>query len=142
MQVREDDVTDQGRIVVADDDADIRRLVTFVLRRRGYEVVEATDGDEALTAIRRERPDLAVLDVMMPGLTGPEVTHALATDPGLATTPVILLSAKGQASEVAAGLASGARAYLVKPFAPRELAASVEGLLAAGGEDNGGSGDG
>lgn len=135
MSVSKDDVTDQERIVVADDDADIRRLVTFVLRRRGYTVVEAADGDEALAAIRRERPDLAVLDVMMPGLTGPEVARAVAADPTLSATPVILLSAKGQASEVAAGLASGAREYLIKPFAPRELAMRIEDLLADGGND-------
>lgn len=135
MSVSKDDVTDQERIVVADDDADIRRLVTFVLRRRGYTVVEAADGDEALAAIRRERPDLVVLDVMMPGLTGPEVARAVAADPTLSATPVILLSAKGQASEVAAGLASGAREYLIKPFAPRELAMRIEDLLADGGND-------
>lgn len=119
-----------ARIVVADDDADIRRLVVFTLRRRGYAVSEAGDGDTALALIRAERPDLAVLDVTMPGLTGLEVAGALAVDAATRTIPLIVLSARGQAAEVADGLSAGARAYLVKPFAPSALAARVADLLA------------
>ena len=118
------------RIVVADDEADIRRLIVFVLKRRGYTVMEADAGDVALELIRRELPDLVTLDVMMPGLTGLEVAEALAADPATAAIPVIILSAKGQAAEVQAGLQSGARSYLVKPFESKELAERVEQLLA------------
>jgi len=118
-------------IVVADDDPDIRRLVAFTMRRHGYVVIEAADGAEALAAIRRARPDAAVLDVMMPGMTGLEVARMLCSDPSTATIPVLLLSAKGQASEIADGIASGARGYVVKPFAPPELAARVAELMAA-----------
>lgn len=119
-----------ARIVVADDEADIRRLVSFTLRRRGYTVLEASAGDAALDLIRRERPDLCVLDVMMPGLTGTEVARALTGDPATAGIPIIMLSAKGQAVEIELGLESGARAYLVKPFSPAALATQVADILA------------
>ncbi|HEX2173724.1 MAG TPA: response regulator [Dehalococcoidia bacterium] len=119
-----------ARIVVADDEADIRRLIVFTLKRRGYQVLEASAGDAALDLIRRERPDLAVLDVMMPGLTGLEVAGALGADPATRSIPIVMLSAKGQSVEIEAGLASGARAYLVKPFAPQDLAARVAEILA------------
>jgi len=105
-------------------------LIAFTLRRRGYTVLEAEDGTVALERIRRERPDLAVLDVMMPGLTGLAVTRQLGLEPETAAIPIILLSAKGQGSEIEAGLASGARLYLVKPFSPRELADRVAEVLA------------
>ena len=118
-------------IVVADDEADIRRLVAFTLRRRGYTVAEAGAGDVALALVREQHPDLVILDVMMPGMTGLEVAQALTLDPATAAIPVVLLSAKGQATEISDGLASGARAYLVKPFVPQELAAKVAAMLAA-----------
>jgi len=117
------------RVVVAEDDPDIRRLTTIMLRRRGYEVLETSDGDAALALIRSELPDVVVLDDMMPRLTGVEVTRALAADPATARIPIVLASAKGQASEIAYGLASGARAYVVKPFATGELAAAVAACL-------------
>ncbi|MDQ3412174.1 MAG: response regulator [Chloroflexota bacterium] len=119
-----------GTILIADDEPNIRQLIAFTLRRRGYTVLEAEDGTVALERIRRERPDLAVLDVMMPGLTGLAVTRQLGLEPETAAIPIILLSAKGQGSEIEAGLASGARLYLVKPFSPRELADRVAEVLA------------
>jgi DNA-binding response OmpR family regulator len=118
-----------ARIVVADDDPDIRRLIVFTLKRRGYEVHEANAGDAALELVRRERPDLVVLDVMMPGMTGLEVASALKGDDATSGIPIIILSAKGQVAEVDAGLTSGANLYLVKPFTPQELAAKVAELL-------------
>jgi DNA-binding response OmpR family regulator len=123
-----------ARIVVADDEADIRRLIAFTLRRRGYDVLEATAGDTALELVRQERPDLVLLDVMMPGLSGLEVAQALRDDAATSAIPIIILSAKGQAAEVEAGLHTGAQAYLVKPFAPQELAARVAGILGTGEE--------
>lgn len=118
-----------ARIVVADDEPDIRRLIVFTLRRRGYTVIEANAGDMALELIRQEQPDLAVLDVMMPGLSGLEVARALAADASTSHIPVLLASAKGQVAEVEAGLSTGARAYIVKPFSPPKLAAQVAELL-------------
>ncbi|MDQ3167644.1 MAG: response regulator [Chloroflexota bacterium] len=117
------------RIVVADDEADIRRLIAFTLRRRGFEVAEVGAGDMALNLIRARLPDLVVLDMMMPGLTGQEVACALRADPTTAMIPIIMLSAKGQLAEVRQGIAAGANAYLVKPFSPSGLAAKVEELL-------------
>lgn len=117
-------------VVVADDEADIRRLIVFTLRRRGYTVLEAAAGDLALALIRREMPDLAVLDVMMPGLTGIEVAQAMSADPATKRIPIIMLSAKGQVSEIEAGLKSGARIYMLKPFSPQDLAQRVANVLA------------
>ncbi|HEY3078539.1 MAG TPA: response regulator [Chloroflexota bacterium] len=119
------------RIVVADDEPDIRRLVAFALRRRGYEVAEAAAGDAALDLVRTEVPDLVVLDVMMPGMNGTEVARALGEDERTAGIPVLLLSARDQAAEIEEGMTSGARAYMAKPFAPPELAERVASLLTA-----------
>jgi DNA-binding response OmpR family regulator len=119
------------RLVIADDEADIRKLVSFTLRRRGHTVLEATTGTEAYELIAAERPDLAILDVMMPGMSGVEVARRLHEQPGLDAIPVVLLSAKGQAGEIAEGLESGATAYIVKPFSPSALAKRVDELLAA-----------
>ncbi len=120
-----------ARIVVADDEADIRRLIVFTLHRRGYEIIEASTGDGALAEVQKTMPDLVVLDVMMPGLTGLEVSKLLAADPATASIPILILSAMGQAAEIEAGLSSGAHSYLVKPFVPRELADRVAEMLAA-----------
>ena len=117
-------------ILIADDEPNIRQLVAFTLRRRGYIILEAGDGTTALEQIREQIPDLVILDVMMPGLTGIAVVQQLAAEPATAAIPVILLSAKGQGVEIEEGLASGARLYLVKPFSPRELAERVAEVLA------------
>lgn len=117
------------RIVVADDDDDIRGLIVFTLERRGYDVIEARNGGEALALVREHAPALVVLDVMMPELTGPEVATAIRRSDANADVPIVMLSAKGQTYEIDEGLASGADRYLVKPFAPRELADVVATLL-------------
>lgn len=116
------------RIVIADDEPDINRLIAMILRE--YTVLRAKRGDEALELIRQELPDLAILDISMPGLTGLEVAQALLADPATATIPLILLSAYGQQREIDAGLATGVALYIVKPFDPDELLQSVEKLLA------------
>jgi CheY-like chemotaxis protein len=118
------------RIVVADDDPFIRRLVVFTLKKRGYEVLEASNGTAALDLVRQAKPDLAVLDVLMPEMTGLEVTKILSQDPTTSNIPVLILSASAQQSEVEAGLASGATAYLVKPFEPKVLGERVAEILA------------
>lgn len=120
-----------ARILVCDDEADIRRLVVFSLRRRGYEVLEAAAGDAGLELALRERPDLIVLDVMLPGIDGFQVARQLREDAAMAHTPIIMLSARGQEADVSAGLQAGASVYLRKPFEPRELSAQVAALLNA-----------
>ncbi len=117
------------RIVVADDEDDIRRLVAFTLRHRGYTVLEAADGRQALQLIRTERPDLAVLDIMMPAMSGLDVARALAAHAATSMIPVLFVSAKGNANDIQAGLAAGAVSYLPKPFSPRVLVERVAALL-------------
>jgi DNA-binding response OmpR family regulator len=117
-------------ILVADDDDDILFLVTTRLKRDGHDVVQARRGDEALELAREVKPALAVLDVGMPGLDGLEVLAAIRADESLASTKVLLLTAKAQESDVRRGYDSGADAYVKKPFSPAELAERVRELLA------------
>ena len=117
-------------ILIAEDDADIRALVTFRLERAGYEVVAAEDGEEALALIAERKPDLALLDVMMPKLDGLEVTRRIRADEATSRIPVILLTARVQDSDIARGLEAGANDYIKKPFSPQELRARVEAVLA------------
>jgi DNA-binding response OmpR family regulator len=112
-------------VLVVDDDPDVCDLVTFKLRKSGYEVRRATDGDEARSAVAAELPDIVLLDVMMPGPTGLEVLEGWRSEPGTANLPVILLTALAQESDVERGFALGADDYIVKPFSPRELARRV-----------------
>ena len=121
---------DPRTVLVADDDEDILQLVSFRLERAGYTVVTAADGQQALTAAREHRPDLAVLDVMMPGLNGYEVTRQLRSDPATAAIPVILLTARVQEADVSRGFEAGADDYLRKPFSPQELRSRVQAILA------------
>ena len=118
-----------ARIVVADDDVDIRELVEFKLSTLGHDVVAVSDGQAAIDACQAQRPDLAVLDVMMPGVSGLDAVRAIRADPSLAGLPVILLTARAQESDVETGFDSGADDYVTKPFSPRELASRVQALL-------------
>jgi DNA-binding response OmpR family regulator len=120
----------QGPLVLcADDDEDILSLVALRLERAGFRVVQATDGDAAVVAARAHRPDVAVLDVMMPKRTGYEVLAELRADDSLRDLKVILLSARVQQSDVDRGYDAGADAYLPKPFKAPELVAAVQELL-------------
>ena len=118
-----------ARIVVADDDVDIRDLVVFKLEQSGHEVVSVGDGAAALEACRAGVPDLVVLDVMMPGMGGLDACRALRLEPALARVPVILLTARAQESDIEQGFNAGADDYVVKPFSPRELASRVAAVL-------------
>jgi DNA-binding response OmpR family regulator len=116
-------------ILVADDDQDILELVAFRLERAGYEVLTAGDGEQALAAAREHRPALAVLDVMMPKLTGYDVVKAMRAEEGTSGIPVILLTARVQEADVSRGFEAGADDYIRKPFSPQELRARVEAIL-------------
>jgi two-component system response regulator MtrA len=118
-----------ARILVADDDVDIRELVEFKLSTMGHDIVAVGDGAAAVEACRAHKPDLAVLDVMMPGVSGLDAIKEIRADPTLADLPVILLTARAQESDVETGFDSGADDYITKPFSPRELASRVEALL-------------
>ena len=116
-------------VLVADDDDDILLLVTTRLRRDGFDVVAARDGEEALALAKQRRPAVAVLDIGMPGLDGLEVLQRIRADDDLAGTRVLLLTAKAQESDVRRGYDAGADAYVRKPFSPSELSARVRALL-------------
>ncbi|MGB8348324.1 MAG: response regulator [Ktedonobacteraceae bacterium] len=115
------------RIIVADDEPDISLLVSLLLR--DYTVTRARCGEEALALIRQQRPDLAILDISMPDLSGMEVARALFADPWTASIPIIFLSALGEPIEIEAGLAVGVANYLVKPIEPDELLKAVNKLM-------------
>jgi DNA-binding response OmpR family regulator len=116
-------------VLVADDDEDILQLLSFRLERAGYEVVLARSGDEALRLALDLRPAVAILDGMMPGLDGFEVTRELRRNAPTSTTPVILLTARAEASDIARGMAAGADEYVKKPFDARDLVDRVDRLL-------------
>jgi DNA-binding response OmpR family regulator len=116
-------------VLVADDDRDILDLLAFRLGRAGYEVVSASDGEEALRLAVDRKPDLAVLDVMMPKLDGYEVTRRMRADESTKRIPVILLTARVQEHDVARGFEVGADDYMKKPFSPAELRARVQAII-------------
>jgi DNA-binding response OmpR family regulator len=118
-----------AKILIAEDEPDIRELVLFMLRFAGYEVVAATNGEEAVQTASRELPDLILLDVRMPRMTGYDACRLMKANPALRDVPVVFLSAKGQESEIQSGLDAGAEEYLLKPFSPAELTNRVRGIL-------------
>jgi DNA-binding response OmpR family regulator len=121
-------------LLVAEDDPDIRMLLTFRLQHAGHEVLEAANGADALELIRTARPDAAILDVSMPGLTGLEVCRTLraSTDDDLRRLPVLVLSAYASQREIQAGLQAGADQYLTKPFTASQLKEAVRDVLDRG----------
>ena len=120
------------RIMVADDDQDIRDLVVFKLTQAGYDVVAVGDGVAALAAIEADPPRLAILDVMMPGLSGIDVLRRVRANEATKDLDVILLTARSRDSDVDAGFVTGASDYVIKPFSPRELLHRVNALLDRG----------
>jgi DNA-binding response OmpR family regulator len=119
-----------AKILIAEDERDIRDLITFTLGFAGFEVVAAANGEEAVNLARQEIPDLILMDVRMPRMTGYEACSAMKADSKLKDIPVIFLSAKGQDSEIQTGLQVGAVDYLLKPFAPDQLTARIQAVLA------------
>ncbi len=118
-------------VLVADDEPNIVISLEFLMKREGHRVLVARDGHEALAMIREHRPDLVLLDVMMPGRSGYEVCQALRADESTAAVKVLMLTAKGRDTDVAQGLGVGADDYMTKPFSTRELAAKVREMLGA-----------
>ena len=119
------------KILIADDEPNIVTALEFLLARGGYEVLIARDGDEALKALESARPDLVLLDIMMPVKSGYEICKRIRERPEWAHIKVVMLSAKGRDAEVNKGLAMGADLYVTKPFSTRELMEQIKGLLAA-----------
>ena len=117
------------KLLVADDEPNIVISLEYLMKREGYDVLVATDGNQALEAIQREQPALVLLDVMMPGKTGFEVCQAVRADPALDGVRILMLTAKGRETDVGKGLALGANAYMTKPFSTRELVQKVAEML-------------
>ncbi|MFL5929086.1 MAG: response regulator transcription factor [Gaiellaceae bacterium] len=120
---------DRQTVLVADDDDDIRLLVAYRMEKAGYAVLQARDGQEAVDLALEHRPDLAILDVMMPRLDGYEATRQLRAHDETKRIPVILLTARAQEDDVQRGFEAGADDYIRKPFSPQELRARVQAIL-------------
>lgn len=118
-----------AKILIAEDERDIRDLITFTLRFAGHEVIATSNGEEAYLKAQEVVPDLIMMDVRMPRMTGYEACRQMKEIEALKLIPVIFLSAKGQDSEVQAGLEAGAVEYILKPFAPHELTERVGSIL-------------
>lgn len=118
-----------AKILIAEDERDIRDLITFTLRFAGHEVVTASNGEEAYQLALKEIPELIMMDVRMPKMTGYEACKLIKAEPTLQHIPVVFLSAKGQENEVKTGLLAGATEYLLKPFAPDQLTKKVAEIL-------------
>ncbi|GAB4500383.1 MAG: hypothetical protein OHK003_20410 [Anaerolineales bacterium] len=119
-----------ARILIAEDEPDIRELVAFTLRFAGHEVTATSNGEEAYHKAQELIPDLIMMDVRMPKMTGYDACRAMKQLPSLKDIPVVFLSAKGQDSEIQTGLEAGAEEYLLKPFAPDQLVERVKAILA------------
>ena len=115
-----------AKILLAEDDKQIGDMISFKLSNSGHQIVRAEDGEQAVKLVTRERPDLILLDAMMPGLSGFEVLRRLKSDSNVRSIPVIMVTAKGHERDVLTGLRGGAIDYIVKPFSLKELSARVE----------------
>ena len=122
----------QPSVLVADDDPDIRDLVVFKLEQAGFSVRAVADGNAALEVLKDSAPDLVVLDVMMPGLSGLDVLRQIRSEPRLEPVKVLLLTARARDTDVDDGYSTGADEYVTKPFSPRELLHRVNTLLGRG----------
>ena len=119
-----------AKIVIAEDEPDIRELIAFTLRFAGHEVIAGANGEEGYELTKKEHPDLSMFDVRMPKMTGYDACKKIKADPEIAHIPVIFLSAKGQENEIEQGMEAGADEYLLKPFAPDQLAERIKVILA------------
>ena len=122
----------QKTIIVIEDEADIREVIEHNLSREGYEVYSSADGEKGLALVRKILPDLVLLDLMLPGLDGITVCRRIKADPLTRSTGVVMVTAKGEESDIVLGLGVGADDYVTKPFSPRELIARVEAVLRRG----------
>ncbi len=117
------------KIVLAEDEPQIARLIEFKLKKEGYSVTWKENGEEALKAIKEDKPDIILLDIMMPVMGGYEVLRRLKEDENLKSVPVIMLTARAQEKDVVKGIAMGAEDYITKPFHPAELLVRVKRIL-------------
>jgi phosphate regulon transcriptional regulator PhoB len=119
----------KATILVIDDEKDLIELVRYNLEKDGFDVIAATDGQSGLEVVKKHRPDLVVLDLMMPGMDGLQICKQLRSDPRMGRIPVIMLTAKATEADRIVGLELGADDYITKPFSPREVVARVKAVL-------------
>ncbi len=117
------------KIVVVEDEPDIREVIEYNLKREGYRIIAACDGEEAIRTVVEQAPQLVLLDLMLPGLDGIEVCRRLKADPLTSSVPIIMVTAKGEEADIVLGLGMGADDYVCKPFGPKELVARVKAVL-------------
>ena len=122
-----------AKIAVIEDEADILEVIEYSLSKEGFGVCTALDGEEGLALVKKELPDLVVLDLMLPGIDGIEICRKLKSDSATRSISIIMVTAKGEESDIVLGLGIGADDYVVKPFSPRELTARVKSVLRRGG---------
>jgi DNA-binding response OmpR family regulator len=127
------------RVLIVDDEPNIVTALEYLLQKRGYAVRVATNGEEALRLVDSERPDVVLLDVMMPVKSGYEVAQRIRERPELGRTRIVMLSARGREAEIDKGLSLGADLYITKPFSTQELVAKIDELLGDGGGRTGSS---
>ena len=117
------------KILIADDELRLRKVIALYMSKCSHEVIEAGNGDAAIEMIYANKPDAVVLDIMMPGKTGIEVTKIIRENPEYQDMPIILLTANASEDDVKNGIAAGANKYITKPFSPKELAEAIESLM-------------
>jgi DNA-binding response OmpR family regulator len=118
-----------SRVLIVEDEPDIRSLLTFHLEREGYQVLKCSTGTEALSQVRMSPPDLLLLDLMLPGMDGLEICRRLRQEPATASLPIVMLTAKREEVDRVLGLELGADDYIVKPFSPKEVVARIRAVL-------------
>jgi two-component system phosphate regulon response regulator PhoB len=135
-------MTSRQHVLIVEDEGDIRMLLEHALAREGFRVSSTDAGDKAVPLIEKDAPDLILLDLMLPGLSGMDVCRRIKKNPKTAEIPVIMITAKGEESDVVAGLELGAEDYVTKPFSTKVLVARVRAVLRRGSEDENGAPDG
>jgi DNA-binding response OmpR family regulator len=123
---------DKVTVLVVEDEPDLREVIRYNLEREGFRILETEDGEEGLDLLREQLPDLVLLDIMLPGLDGIEICRSIKYDPHTRNIPVIMVTARGDESDIVLGLGVGADDYIIKPFRPRELVARVRAVLRRG----------
>ena len=129
MSIMNSTAMDNKKILIADDNENIRDALTYLLEDEGYELLLAKDGADTLRKVRERKPDILFLDIMMPEINGYDVCRTIKNDPDLKSIYIIMLTAKGQVAEQERGKEVGADEYIVKPFSPMEILARVKSLL-------------
>ncbi|MBN1517423.1 response regulator [Candidatus Sumerlaeota bacterium] len=119
-------------VVVIEDETDIREVIEHNLNREGYKVLSSSDGEKGLRLVQKKSPDIVLLDLMLPGLDGLDVCRKIKSEPATCAIPVIMVTAKGEESDIVLGLGLGADDYVTKPFSPKELIARVKAVLRRG----------